>query len=160
MKPAILTLLTARAALSQTAAPPKFEAADVHVNVPSLSPALRTTPARGGQWQLKRGSIVDLIRITYACPADKILGGPSWLEMNRFDVIAKVPPGTTPETLKPMLQSLLADRFHLVLHKENRPAPGYALVVDKKPQFKPGNAGENSSCRQQPPLVEGEGPMP
>ena len=107
---------------------------------------------------MKRASIVDLIRIAYGYPPDRILGGPSWLEMNRFDVIAKVPADTTPETVKPMLQSLLSDRFHLVLHKENRPFPGYALVVNKKPQLKPADASGTSACRQQPPPAEPSAP--
>jgi len=159
MKRAILTLLTASAAFSQPAeAPPKFEAADVHVSAPSLNTVLRITPPYGGRYQMKRASIVDLIRIAYGYPPDRILGGPSWLEMNRFDVIAKVPADTTPETVKPMLQSLLSDRFHLVLHKENRPFPGYALVVDKKPQLKPADASGTSACRQQPPPAEPSAP--
>ena len=41
--------------------------------------------------------MVDLIRIAYGFDPDKILGGPNWLEMDRFDVIAKVPPDSTPE---------------------------------------------------------------
>ena len=49
MKRAILTLLTASAAFSQPAeAPPKFEAADVHVSAPSLNTVLRITPPSSG----------------------------------------------------------------------------------------------------------------
>jgi hypothetical protein len=53
----------------------------------------------------------------------QILGGPNWLEMDRFDVIAKVPADSTPETQKLMLQSLLADRFKLVIHRTCRRPP-------------------------------------
>jgi uncharacterized protein (TIGR03435 family) len=93
--------------------------------------------------------MVDLIRIAYGFDSDKILGGPSWLEMDRFDVIAKLPPDSTPETQKLMLQSVLEDRFKLVLHKDTKPLPTYALTAGKKPQLKEAAGAEESGCRPQ-----------
>jgi uncharacterized protein (TIGR03435 family) len=52
--------------------------------------------------------------------------------MDRFDVLGRVPPGTTLETLKPMLQGLLADRFKLVFHTESRSSSAYSLVAGSK----------------------------
>src|SRR5437016_2948213 len=104
--------------------PPKFEAADVHVSAKTPTGATgnnqfaRTGPVRGGRYEVKTATMVDLIRIAYGFDADKILGGPNWLEMDRFDVIGKVPADSTPETQKLMLQSALEDRFKLVLHKD------------------------------------------
>lgn len=106
-----------------TEAPPKFEAADIHVSAKIQNPFVRTGPARGGRYEIKYATMVDLIRIAYSFDADKILGGPNWLEMDRFDVIAKVPADSTPETQKLMLQSLLADRFKLVIHRTCRRPP-------------------------------------
>ena len=57
--------------------------------------------------------------------------GPNWLETVRFDVIAKVPAGTTKEASRIMLQHLLADRFKLVLHRSTKEASIYALVEAK-----------------------------
>jgi len=57
--------------------------------------------------------------------------GPSWLETDCFDISAKIPEGATREQLPAMLQALLAERFKLVAHKEERPRPGFGLVVDK-----------------------------
>jgi uncharacterized protein (TIGR03435 family) len=57
--------------------------------------------------------------------------GPSWLETECFDISAKLPEGATRDQLPAMLQALLAERFKLVAHKEDRPRSGYALVVDK-----------------------------
>jgi uncharacterized protein (TIGR03435 family) len=57
--------------------------------------------------------------------------GPAWLDEDCFEIVAKMPEGATSDQLPAMLQALLADRFKLAAHKENRPRPVYALVVDK-----------------------------
>ena len=63
--------------------------------------------------------------------------GPSWLETDCFDISAKMPAGASREQLPAMLQALLAERFKLAAHKEDRQRSGYALVVDKGgPKFK------------------------
>ena len=133
---------------SQTA--PRFEIADIHVSAGTSNRFFRTPPVRGGRYELKNASMLDLIRTAYDFDADKIIGGPSWLEMDQFDVLAKVPADAKPETLKPMLQSLLADRFKLVVHKDARPFPAYALTIGKKPQLKEADGTEETGCRRQP----------
>jgi len=132
-----------------TEAPAKFEIADVHLSAKTVNPFVRNGPVRGGRYEIKNGTMVDLIRIAYGYDADKILGGPSWLEMDRFDVIAKVPEGTAPPTLKLMLQALLEDRFKLKLHKETRPLPTFALTAGKKPLLKPADDKEEPGCHPQ-----------
>jgi uncharacterized protein (TIGR03435 family) len=59
------------------------------------------------------------------------VSGPSWMDTQRFDVIAKVPDDATKEDARIMLQNLLADRFKLKLHKGRKEAAFYALVVAK-----------------------------
>jgi uncharacterized protein (TIGR03435 family) len=59
------------------------------------------------------------------------VSGPSWMDSQRFDVIAKVPDGATKEDAQIMLQNLLADRFKLKLHQGSKEAPIYELVVAK-----------------------------
>jgi uncharacterized protein (TIGR03435 family) len=51
----------------------------------------------------------------------------------RFDVVATLPAGATPAQVPEMLQSLLAERFGLKIHKEKKGFPVYALVVGKSP---------------------------
>jgi uncharacterized protein (TIGR03435 family) len=53
------------------------------------------------------------------------------LESERYDIIAKIPKGATKEQFQLMLQSLLAERFKLKLHRESKDLPIYALVVGK-----------------------------
>jgi uncharacterized protein (TIGR03435 family) len=81
--------------------------------------------------------MVDLISMAYGMESDKILGGPNWLDWDRFDVLAKGPQATTQEKLNLMLQNLLAERFKLVVHKDTRPMPAFALTAGKgKPKMK------------------------
>jgi uncharacterized protein (TIGR03435 family) len=130
-------------------APAKFEIADIHPSAKTTFAFARSGPARGGRYEVKNANMVDLIRMAYGFDQDKILGGPNWLEMDRFDVIAKMPADTTPETQKLMLQALLEDRFKLVTHKDTRPLPTYALTVGKKPQLKEADGTEESGCKPQ-----------
>ena len=57
------------------------------------------------------------------------VSGPSWMDSQRFDVIAKVPDGATRQDARIMLQNLLSDRFKLKLHKGSKEALIYELVV-------------------------------
>lgn len=59
------------------------------------------------------------------------ISGPSWMDSQRFDIIAKVPDGATREDARIMLQNLLADRFKLKLHKGSKEALIYELLVAK-----------------------------
>jgi len=96
---------------------------------------------------VRSATMVDLISIAYGLGDDKILAGPNWLEMDRFDVIAKVPPDSTPETQKLMLKSLLSERFSLVAHPDTQPLPTYALVAGKKLQLKQADGSSETGCR-------------
>jgi uncharacterized protein (TIGR03435 family) len=148
MKPALLATLALLAAFGQSSdSAARFEIADVHVSPKSPTSFLRVSPPRGGRYELKNATMVDLIRIAYDYNSDKILGGPSWLEMDRFDAIAKVPAGANTETIKPMLRSLLDERFKLVVHKDTKPLSTYVLVSGKKSQLKEAEGTEETGCK-------------
>jgi uncharacterized protein (TIGR03435 family) len=59
------------------------------------------------------------------------ISGPGWLDSERYDIVAKVPRGATKAECKLMMQNLLAERFKLMLHREKKDLPMYALVVGK-----------------------------
>ena len=101
---------------------PAFEIANVQVSPPRMNPnALMSGGAiRNNVYEIRNASMVDLIRTAYSIEADKVLGGPSWLEIERFDVAAKVPAGTSVDTARLMLRTLLADRFKLAIKQETR----------------------------------------
>jgi len=55
--------------------------------------------------------------------------GPSWMDSERFDIVAKAPPGADREQVRLMLQNLLAERFKMTLHRERKEMPMYSLAV-------------------------------
>jgi uncharacterized protein (TIGR03435 family) len=148
-----VTLFAALAAFGQNPAPaPKFEIADVHPSARSTSQDDQDVSGglmRSGRYHLRRATMLDLVRLAYGVDAKRILGGPSWLELDRFDIRAKVPAGSTAATVKPMLQALLAERFGLVVHNETKPVPAWALTAGKHPLLKKSSVpdgSETSGC--------------
>lgn len=62
---------------------------------------------------------------------DYQIGGPAWMASERYEIAAKIPAGATRAQVSLMWQSLLADRFGLVAHRETREFAQYALAVAK-----------------------------
>jgi uncharacterized protein (TIGR03435 family) len=75
-------------------------------------------------------TLKSLLQDAYGVPQDRI-SGPSWLDSELFAITAKAPPGTTKEQSNVMLQNLLTERFKLLLHRESKELPVYALLVEK-----------------------------
>jgi len=59
------------------------------------------------------------------------ISGPAWIQSDHFDIDAKADEPATDAQMKLMLQALLADRFKLTFHRENREVRGYAMTVGK-----------------------------
>ncbi len=136
---------------SAPATPATFEIADVHTSAHTQFPFFQGGVLRRDRYLLKNATMVDLIATAYGVDNDKVVGGPSWLEKDRFDVVAKTPPSTSPDAVKLMLQSLLADRFKLVEHTDTKPMPVFDLTVGKagKPKLKQADGSGESGCEPQ-----------
>ena len=133
----------------------RFDVADVRVSVPVANgpPALNFTARigvpRNGRYEIRRATMVDLVRTAYGVEPDKVVGGPHWLEMDRFDVIAKVPPSANRDTVKPMLRALLTDRFGLVAREQILPVRAQTIVrTDGELRLKPAPGGTATTCPQ------------
>jgi len=142
----------------------RFEISNVYVTPKALANAfMEANPPINGRYEFHSASMIDLIQLAYEFDDDRIMGGPSWLEMDRFEVIAKAPagaslappPGSAPlalsDSVREMLQSLLADRFKLAVRRATRPLPGFVLTVDKKPLMKEADGSGDNGCRSTPP---------
>ncbi len=112
---------------------------------------------KGGRYEVRSGTMVDLIGLAYGVDGDKVLSGPSWLDMHRYDVIALAPANTTAPAVKQMLQNLLAERFKLVVHMDKKDMPTYALVTGTKPLLKEADGSGETGCNFK---VEGACPPP
>ncbi len=116
---------------------PSFEVASVKPSDPSDKPGLlRTAP---GRLDLNGVTVKMLIQQAWAISGYRIYGGPSWLDSTQFNIAAKAPDeagNLSLNQMRPMLRTLLTDRFHLVLHRETKELPLYRLVVSKNgPKF-------------------------
>ena len=126
---------------------PQFEVATVRPNnsgEPNSS--IRIQP--GGRLTGTNQTLRNLIRNAFNVQPYQMVGGPEWMESDRFDITAKAAdadldakgmmPG--PQFML-RLQSLLEDRFKMVTHWETRDMPVYALVVATEgklgPKLKP-----------------------
>ncbi|HWG36234.1 MAG TPA: TIGR03435 family protein [Terriglobales bacterium] len=77
-------------------------------------------------------SLQDLICTAYDVKPYQVTGSEeieSWLNKNRYDILATLPEGASKDQVPQMLQSLLTDRFHLAMHRDSHSLPVYALVV-------------------------------
>jgi uncharacterized protein (TIGR03435 family) len=151
---ALLIAVLCSAAFGQNAFE-AFETADVHVSAPAANPTMRGGALRGGRFEVRTATMVNLISFAYEMEADKVLGGPSWLDWDRFDVAAKAPAGTTRENLMLMVQKLLADRFQLVVRKDVKPMPAIAITMGKgKPKMKEASGSGEPGCQNVPQKPE------
>jgi uncharacterized protein (TIGR03435 family) len=129
---------------------PKFDVADVHV-----SPTARGFGQnfggvlREGHYVNRDATMLNLIQSAYGVSDDNISGGPGWMALDLFDVVAKVPDGTTAASANLMLQSLLAERFGLAVTRGTRPVPRYVLTIGKGgSKLKSASGSGNPSCQQ------------
>jgi uncharacterized protein (TIGR03435 family) len=119
---------------AEALANPVFEVASVKQNK-SGEGFIRIGMAPGGRFTANNVPLRQLILMAYQVQPFQILGGPSWITSDRFDIVAKASgdlPPPTPGAVGPvqlMMRTLLADRFKLTLHNEQKEMPVYNLVV-------------------------------
>ena len=125
---------------------PAFEVASVKLNLSGGNPQLRNEP---GRLNISNMTLKALMRYAYTARDFQISGGPAWFDSDRWDVIATAPSGAGDDERRRMLQSLLAERFRLTLHRETREMPVYALVVGKNgPKLKANKDGRPQELKQ------------
>lgn len=115
-------------------------------------------PAANGGWQATNVTLGMLIRISNQLQDNQIAGGPSWLFNDRFDVKGTGAAPGREGALMSKVQSMLADRFQLVTHIEQRELPMYALVLARRD----GALGEKltrSTADCSPAAARGRGPQ-
>jgi uncharacterized protein (TIGR03435 family) len=139
--------LAHRAAAAQAQAP-VTDGFEIRVSSANTISAMRTVLS-GDRYELRNATVADLIRTAWAVGADDVVGGPEWLDTDRFDVIARTPADSSPERRQALLQQLLRDRFGLVTHSRTEALPAYIISVGSRSQLRPGNAAAVSGCNLQ-----------
>ena len=145
--------------------PLAFEAASVKPNT-SGGVAKEIGPAPGGRFLVRNNTFRDLIPFAYAIPQQtasfRIIGGPKWIDEDRFDITANVVGSWTPQQMSEMLRTLLLDRFKLVAHRETRELPTYALVTSSEalgPQLRRSEI-DQAACAARRAAIQRREPVP
>jgi uncharacterized protein (TIGR03435 family) len=129
-----LTVLLSVAAYAQT--PPE----KVEFEVATVRPSPQTKPDRvsvglrvdGAQAHIAYFPLQAYIAMAYRVKQYQV-SGPDWISSTMYDVSGKLPAGATSRQIPEMMQSLLAERFQLKLHHEQKELPVYELVMGKGP---------------------------
>ncbi len=88
---------------------------------------IRSSP---GSLTMRHASLSSCIKWAYGL-SDFQISGPAWLTSDRFDIVAKAAGPAKEDQLRLMLQTLLNERFKLVLHRDKKEAQVYVLLVGK-----------------------------
>jgi uncharacterized protein (TIGR03435 family) len=134
--------------LGQPDAHPRFQEASIKQNPFSWNERFKHPMGGGyrlgGRLVMDNASLLFLIQFAYAphdnpmvghslpLLASQVVGGPPWINSVGYDIEAKPKSSTDPKRMRLMLETLLADRFKLALHKETREFPVYDLTVAQK----------------------------
>jgi uncharacterized protein (TIGR03435 family) len=116
---------------------PTFEVASIKRAAPAGDGpiAIRLGGLQGNRWIAQNVTLLMLIRSAYGpqyANPGQIVGGPSWMQADRFDVTAVAARVPTQAEAQVMLQQMLAGRFKLVVRQEKREMPVYALVMARE----------------------------
>jgi uncharacterized protein (TIGR03435 family) len=142
----VASAATVSSAQEQSPAPPpepsetevKFEVTSVKKSGP---PGQGMMPFRlqGGRFSMGQMTVGNLITLGYGIQRFQLVGGPAWMNSDRFDINAvsedvplqPTPPGV-PNRMQLLVRSLLKERFALVTHKETRELPLSYLVLARE----------------------------
>jgi uncharacterized protein (TIGR03435 family) len=141
--------------LSASAVPDTFEVADVKPANPDDTSHMVEQILPGGRLNIRNMPMGFLIKLAWHIRSDDLLAGaPKWFDTDRFNIVAKVTTSTPvdgqlmdAESIYPMVQKLLADRFKLLVHYEDRPVSAYSLVA-AKPKLSKADTSGRSACRR------------
>jgi len=132
------------AAAMASAQSPAFEAASIKAN--TSAGGVSSIRMTAGRVAMENGSLKKVMLNAYGIPDDREyrIDGPDWLTSEHFNIDATFPADSAAAQVRQMIQTLLAGRFKLALHKETRQLPMYSLVVAKGgPKIQAVDAGES-----------------
>ena len=118
---ALSSTIFSQATLGQTT-PPAFEVATIRPAAPAAGGGRASSS--GDRVTLNNTTLLNALARAFGLVSAGQVAGPSWIADSRFDIVAKAPDNTPKEQIPSMLQTLLIDRFKLVLHHETRESAG------------------------------------
>lgn len=97
---------------------------------PSAPDAAAVTQIRGNRFATEGTTFLDVFKYAYNIHPDQVVGGPEWLRSEKFDILADPETEKRPSSdqMKSLVQRLLVERFHVVMHHDQKVRSVYALV--------------------------------
>lgn len=118
--------------------PPMAADANPGFEVATIKPSKPDTPGKaitfnGGQFRSINTTLMDMVKFAYGLQEKQIIAAPDWVASEKFDIEGKPDTPGAPNTdqLKTMIEKLLADRFQLKFHRDNKELSAYVLSVGK-----------------------------
>jgi uncharacterized protein (TIGR03435 family) len=141
-----ITLLTVWQAYGQPLSQrPSFEVADIKPSDQAKASESKERILPSGRVELPGETVVSLIMFGYTVQANMIEGLPKWGGNKYFDIVAKASPNPSVADLRLMVQSLLAERFKLVFHTEDKGMAVFVLTVAKNgPRLQKASGGRQN----------------
>ena len=139
----VLSLEIGSRAIDVTAQAPSqqdFEVASIRRSEPGNLRGSTFEFLPGGGLRIANGTLRAILETAYDVREFQILGGPGWVNSERYDILARSADSLSNEAgatndvkaVRLRLQALLRQRFNLEVHRETRELPEYALEVAKK----------------------------
>jgi uncharacterized protein (TIGR03435 family) len=149
-RPLFQTLLFTACSISlaaQAGKPPRFEVASIRPIQGQQNFNVKLT-IEHGMLHVDNANLRQIVGQAYSLPAIRVEGGPSWAGSDLFRIEAKAGnPNATRAQVKAMLQTLLADRFHLAARHETKELPVYILGLEKNgPKLRKAKEGDSTSA--------------
>ena len=132
MKRTYLALFLCSLAFAQSPPPkPAFEVASIKPLAPAAATERMTRKViDDSQVSLGSVTLATVVQLAYRVTWDQVVGLDT-ITQQRFDLQATLPPGSSKNDVPEMLQTLLAERFRLVIHHDQKTVPVYSLTVGK-----------------------------
>jgi uncharacterized protein (TIGR03435 family) len=151
----LLVLAFGAIVVAQSGGRPAFEVATIKRPPRTSAGAINagvTTRIDNAQAELRNMTLALIIGMAYRLPPNQVKA-PGWLQNDHWDIVGKLPRGSSSKQVPEMLQRLLAERFKMATHFEEEERPAYELVLGKGPLRVTPNRGSNPDqhgCRGNP----------
>jgi uncharacterized protein (TIGR03435 family) len=135
LKPAVAAFIGATGVFAQLPAirpaPGAFEVATIKPTAPDWQGGAYFTMQGGHRFVVQNYTLKSLVGAAWNLPTRLISGGPTWVDSERFDIVAETAGSVRPnvDEQMSMLQKLLIDRFQLRFHRQEKEMPIYTLTV-------------------------------
>lgn len=126
----------------------EFEVAEVRPSKPGTENKYDMT---NGRLEAFAFTLKDMVGFAYNLDDYMLPGGEKWMDSDKFDIIAKADPTVTDGTLRAMLRTLLAERFHFQSHFEEQDVAVWALTAPKgKGKLQETKGEQHAGCTRTP----------